>query len=158
MESLLGNIDIPFAFRQRATPLVGDLRPAWRIALVLLMLLHSRGKKASLQKLHVLNSVCRSMNTRRAFLRYVQGEARKDEIIPRVEPSLNRALNLARGEGLLEIERGKNIKLTAAGLRLAEQLDEISDCLDAEKTFLKAIQSFATEGRVEDLFTWNISL
>lgn len=158
MEPLLANIDIPFAFRQRATPLVGDLRPAWRIALVLLMLLHSRGKKATLQKLHVLNSACRSMNTRRAFLRYVEGQARKDEIIPRVEPSLNRALNLARGEGLVEIEKGKNIKLTSAGLRLATQLDETSDSLVAEKAFLKAVESFATEGRVEDLFTWNISL
>ncbi len=158
MNALLTNIDIPFAFRQRPTPLVGDLRPAWRIAVVLLMLLHSRGKKATLQKLHVLNTACRSMVTRRAFLRYVQGEAQKDEIIPRVEPSLNRALNLARGEGLVEIEKGKNIKLTAAGLNLAKKLDETSDCLEVEKAFLAAVESFATEGRVEDLFTWNISL
>lgn len=158
MEALLNKIDIPFTFRQRPTPLVGDLRPAWRMGLILLMLLHSRGKKATLQKLHVLNSACRSMGTRRAFLSYVQGEARKDEIIPRVEPSLNRALNLSRGEGLVEIERGKNIKLTPAGLKLAKQLDETSDCLEAEKAFLKAVESFATEGRVEDLFTWNISL
>ena len=98
------------------------------------------------------------MATRRAFLRYVQGEAQKDEIIPRVEPSLNRALNLARGEGLVEIEKGKNIKLTPAGLNLAKRLDETSDCLEVEKTFLKAVESFATEGRIEDLFTWNISL
>lgn len=158
METLLANIDIPFTFRQRPTPLVGDLRPVWRISLVLLMLLHSRGKKATLQKLHVMNSACRSPDTRRDFLRYVQGNARKDEIIPRVEPSLNRALNLARGEGLVEIEKGKNIKLTPAGLRLANQIDETSDCLEAEKAFLKAVESFATEGRVEDLFTWNISL
>ena len=128
------------------------------MSLVLLMLLHSRGKKATLQKLHVLNSACRSMGTRSDFLRYVQGEARKDEIIPRVEPSLNRALNLARGEGLVEIENGKNIKLTSAGLKLAKQLDETSDCLDAEKAFLTKVGSFATEGRVEDLFTWNVSL
>lgn len=158
MATLLANIDIPFIFRQRPTPLTGDLRPAWRMGLVLLMLLHSRGKKATLQKLHVLNSACRSVRTRSDFLRYVQGEARKDEIIPRVEPSLNRALNLARGEGLVEIENGKNIKLTPTGLELAKKLDETPDCLDAEKAFLTQVGSFATEGRVEDLFTWNISL
>jgi hypothetical protein len=158
METLLSDIDIPFTFRQRPTPLAGDLRPAWRMSLVLLMLLHSRGKKATLQKLHVLNSACRSINTRRDFLRYVAGEARKDEIIPRVEPSLNRALNLARGEGLVEIEKGKNIKLTATGLKFAERLNETSDCLDAEKAFLMQVGLFATEGRVEDLFTWNVSL
>lgn len=156
MAALLANIDIPFTFRKRPTPLTGDLRPAWRMSLVLLMLLHSRGKKATLQKLHVLNSACRSMGTRNDFLRYVQGKARKDEIIPRVEPSLNRALNLARGEGLVEIENGKNIKLTPAGLKLAKRLDETPDCLDVEKAFLTQVGSFATEGRVDDLFTWNI--
>lgn len=158
METLLAHIDIPFTFRERRTPLAGDLRPAWRMSLVLLMLLHSRGKKATLQKLHVLNSACRSEETRRDFLRYVEGEARKDEIIPRVEPSLNRALNLARGEGLVEVENGKNIKLTPAGLKLAKMLEETQDCLEAEKAFLKQSGGFATEGKVENLFNWNISL
>lgn len=158
METLLAHIDIPFTFRERRTPLAGDLRPAWRMSLVLLMLLYSRGKKATLQKLHVLNSVCRSARARSDFLRYVEGEARKDEIIPRVEPSLNRALNLARGEGLVEIENGKNIKLTPSGLELAKQLDATSDTLEAEKAFLKQAGPFVTEGRVENLFNWNISL
>lgn len=158
METLLSHIDIPFTFRERRTPLAGDLRPAWRMSLVLLMLLYSRGKKATLQKLHVLNSACHSEGTRREFLRYVEGEARKDEIIPRVEPSLNRALNLARGEGLVEVENGKNIKLTPAGLKLAQVLDETPDCLEAEKSFLKQAGGFMTEGKVENLFNWNISL
>lgn len=158
METPVIKIDIPFAFRQRATPLTGDLRPAWRIALILLMLLHSRGKKASLQKLHALNSACRSAATRRAFLDYVEGRTKKDEILPRVEPSLNRALNLARGERLVEIEKGKNIKLTPSGLELAEKLDKANDCLDTEKSFLRSVSNFTTEGNVESLFTWNISL
>jgi len=158
METLLAHIDIPFIFRERRTPLAGDLRPAWRMSLVLLMLLHSRGKKATLQKLHVLNSACRSAGTRSDFLRYVEGEARKDEIIPRVEPSLNRALNLARGEGLVEVENGKNIKLTASGLELAKKLDAAPDCIKAEKAFLRQVGSFATEGKIENLFNWNISL
>jgi hypothetical protein len=155
---LLNNIDIPFAFSRRPTPLAGDLRPAWRIALILLMLLHSRGKKATLQKLHVLNWACRSVATRSAYMQYVEGKARKDDIIPRVEPSLNRALNLARGEGLIEIEKGKNIKLTPKGIILADRLNEDFDFLEAEKTFLVAVKSFTTEGKVEDLFSWNVSL
>ena len=158
METLLAHIDIPFTFRERRTPLAGDLRPAWRISLILLMLLHSRGKKATLQKLHVLNSACRSERTRSDFLRYVEGAARKDEIIPRVEPSLNRALNLARGEGLVDVENGKNIKLTPAGLELAKKLDATPDCIVAEKAFLRQVGAFATEGKVENLFNWNISL
>ena len=158
MDNLLASLDVPFTFRERPTPLAGDLRPAWRVALVLLMLLHSRGQKATLQKLHLLNSVCRSEITRRSFLRYAEGRARKDQILPRIEPSLNRALNLARGEGLVEIEKGKNLKLTSAGLKAAKELDGTAECLEAEKTFLRSVKSFATEGNVEDLFTWNLTL
>jgi hypothetical protein len=154
----LTDIEIPFRFIARPTPLAGDLRPTWRIGLILVMLLHSRGQKATLQKLHLLNSACRSDETRRAYLRYVEGEGRKDEIVPRVEPSLNRALNLARGVGLVEVEKGKNIKLTPAGLNAAREIDGRSDCLAVEKAFLREVKSFTTEGNVEDLFTWNLNL
>lgn len=157
METLLENIDVPFTFKERRSPLAGDLRPAWRISLVLLMLLHSRGKKATLQKLHVLNSACRSAEARRAYLAYIAGTARKEEIVPRVEPSLNRALNLARGEGLVELENGKNIQLTTTGLTIARQIDAAHDCLDIEKVFLKQVGSKTTEGKVEDLFDWRLS-
>lgn len=155
---LLDDIDVPFTFTRRPTPLAGDLRPTWRIALIMLILFYSRGKKASLQKLHVLNWACRSVATRSAYSQWVEGRARKDEIIPRVEPSLNRALNLARGEGLIEIDKGKNIKLTAKGITVATKLDEETDCLEAEKIFLRTVKSFTTEGKVQDLFTWNVSL
>ena len=156
MSHPITDIDVPFSFTERPTPLAGDLRPAWRVGLLLLMLLNSRGQKATLQKLHLLNSACRSEETRRAFLRYTQGEARKDEIIPRVEPSLIRAVNLARGEGLIEVEKGKNLKLTPKGENTASQLDSTEDCMVVEKEFLRAVGKFATESNVEDLFTWNL--
>jgi hypothetical protein len=150
------DIDVPFSFTERPTPLAGDFRPAWRVGLILLMLLNSRGQKATLQKLHLLNSACRSEETRRAFLRYTQGEARKDEIVPRVEPSLIRAVNLARGEGLIEIEKGKNLKLTPKGANTANQLSAAEDCMAVEKEFLRSVGRFATETNVENLFTWNL--
>jgi hypothetical protein len=150
------DINVPFSFTERPTPLPGDLRPAWRVSLILLMLLNSRGQKATLQKLHLLNSACRSEKTRNAFLRYTQGEVRKDEIIPRVEPSLIRAVNLARGEGLIEVEKGKNLKLTPKGELVANKLNGIEDCMAVEKQFLRAVGKFATETNVENLFTWNL--
>jgi hypothetical protein len=150
------DIDVPFSFTERPTPLSGDLRPAWRVSLILLMLLNSRGQKATLQKLHLLKSACRSEATRHAFLRYTKGEVRKDEIIPRVEPSLIRAVNLARGEGLIEVEKGKNLRLTPRGQEVADQLNGIEDCMDVEKQFLRAVGKFATETNVENLFTWNL--
>ncbi len=156
MELIKSDIDIPFRFTERPTPLAGDLRPGWRIAFILLMLLNSRGHKATLQKMHLLNSAARTPSTRRVFLRFVNGSAQKDEIVPRVEPSLIRAVNLAHGEGLVEIEKGRSIKLTASGLNAARLLAETNDCLVVEKEFLMAIKQFATEGNVENLFTWNI--
>ena len=156
MNDLINEIDIPFSFTERPTPLAGDLRPAWRVGLILLMLLNSRGQKATLQKLHLLNSACRSEETRRAFLRYTQGEARKDEIVPRVEPSLIRAVNFARGEGLIAIEKGKNLKLTPKGANTASQLDSAEDCMVVEKAFLRSVGRFTTESNVESLFTWNL--
>jgi hypothetical protein len=156
MNLTLDAIDIPFRFTERPTPLAGDLRPAWRVGLILLILLNSRGQKATLQKLHLLNSACRSDETRRAFIRYTQGEARKDEIVPRVEPSLIRAVNLARGEGLIEVEKGKNLKLTQMGAKTASQLDAAEDCMAVEKEFLRSVGKFSTESNVENLFTWNL--
>lgn len=155
MQQLIDDIDVPFHFTERPTPLAGDLRPAWRVGLILLMLLYSRGQKATLQKLHLLNSASRSEQTRHAFLRYTQGEARKDEIVPRVEPSLIRAVNLARGEGLIEVEKGKNLMLTTKGVNTASQLNGLEDCMVLEKEFLRAVAKFTTESNVESLFTWN---
>jgi hypothetical protein len=156
MRHLIDDIDVPFRFTERPTPLAGDLRPAWRVGLILLMLLNSRGQRATLQKLHLLNSACRSEETRRCFLRYAQGDGRKDDIIPRVEPSLIRAINLARGEGLIEVEKGKNLKLTPRGVNTAKQLGDAQDCMVVEKEFLRAVGKFTTESNVESLFTWNL--
>jgi hypothetical protein len=49
MDTELANLSLPFTFRERPRPLAGDFRPSWRVALVLLMLLHSHGQKATLQ-------------------------------------------------------------------------------------------------------------
>lgn len=149
--------EVPFTFARRPTPLTGDLRPAWRMSLVLLILHHSRGKKASFRKLHALNSCSRSAASSSALLSFLQGQARGDEIIPRVEPSLNRAVNLLRGEGLVEIENGRNIKLTDRGAQAAQQLDEADDCLIRERAFLKEVKPLATEVKIDSLFRWGSS-
>lgn len=86
---MLANLDIPFVFKRRPAPVPGDLRPAWRIALILLILFQSRQKKASLRKLHVISWAARSPINRAALIRYSKNDIPKDQIIPRVEPSLN---------------------------------------------------------------------
>lgn len=158
MDTLLTDLDVPFKFNLRSTPLPADLRPAWRVALVLLILFHSRGQKATLQKLHVLNSAMRTPGTRQVFIEYVEGKARRDEVIPRVEPGLNRAVNFARGEKLVEIEKGKNYRLTPKGLEAAKEIDNSKECLEIEKAFLRRVKKFVSENKIEDLFNWGVTV
>jgi hypothetical protein len=47
-------LDGPFELSARPEPIPGDLRLAWGIALVILILGRSRAKRASLQKLHFM--------------------------------------------------------------------------------------------------------
>jgi hypothetical protein len=151
---MLAKLDIPFIFKRRPSPVPGDLRPTWRIALILLILLNSRSKKASLRKLHVVSWAARTSVNRELFIKYSKGEIAKDEVIPRVEPSLNRAIDLARGEGLVSIDDGKNLALSASGLKAAEEINGSDDCLVEEKAFLSEIKTFANETNITGLLSW----
>ncbi len=157
MDTLLQQLDVPFSFKRQSAPLPGDLRPAWRIALLLLVLQYSRRGKASLEKLHVLNWATRTEEHRVLLLRYGRGEARKDDLVPRIEPSLNRAIDLARGEGLVSMENGKRVSLTQKGRGAARDIDEATGCLVAEKAFLREAKRFATEQNIRALLTWSLT-
>ena len=154
MTIILKQFDVPFKFVQRPAPILADLRPTWRIALLLLMLFHSRGKKASLQKLHVLSWALQSRHTRNLVCQYSRGEIGGDHVIPRVEPSLNRAIDYARGEGLVLIAGGKNIVLTETGNAIARHIQDAEQCMENEKEFLREISSFVTEQNIEKLLNW----
>lgn len=141
----------PFTFVSRPTPVSGDYRPLWRIALVLIILQYSRGKKASLPKLHLLNWAIRSHEGRSRLKGYFQGKIRKEEVAVRVDPSLNRAIDYSAGERLVEVLRGKSLKLTEKGSSLVSQVESDIFCLKDEKSFLKDMQPFLTEANVRDL-------
>ena len=146
---------VSFLFKRRPSPLPGDLRPTWRVSLLLLMLLYSRGQKASLQKLHVLSWALHSEETRELLVKYADGEISKDEIIPRIEPSLNRAISFATAEKLVIVEAGKNLKLEPKGAAAAREL-EAADVFSAEKGFLQRIKPFLTEQNVKALLDWSL--
>jgi hypothetical protein len=157
MNALLDRLDVPFTFSPQPSSLPGDLRITWRIALVLLILLHSRSQKASLQKLHVMNWASRTAANRRLFFQFARNVINKDQLVPRIEPSLNRAVDFALAEELIRIENAKNLKLTSKGYEAAQQIDEAIDCLTEEKSFLKAMARFFTERNIDDLLNWNLT-
>lgn len=151
-------LDGPFALTPRPAPVAGDLRRAWGIALVILILGKSRGKRASLQKLHFLGHTARTRQTRQEAQQVFTGERRSSDLVVRVEPLLNRALAFAKGAGLIELEKGKSAKLTSAGLAAYEILREQSSICTEEKAFLEAVGARATEAAVEKIMRMELAL
>ena len=118
-------IDIPelrstFLFRSRPAPLPADLRPAWRIGVIVLLLKKCcRQQRTSLTRLHVLSWGLRTMEGREQLLAAVKGQLSPDALVVRFEPFLSQAVDFAMGEQLVRREGGARIVLTEAGTRRA---------------------------------------
>ena len=85
-----------FRFTARPTAIPPDLRPVWRMTILVLFLQRCcRQGKSSLKKLHVLNWAIRHPASRQTLLDVLDGRARPDRAIVRFDPALNRALDLA---------------------------------------------------------------
>jgi hypothetical protein len=151
-------LDGPFALTPRPEPLPGDLRRAWGIALVILILGKSRGKRATLQKLHFLGHSARTRQTRLEAQQVFTGERRTADFVVRVEPWLNRALAFAKGAGLVELEGGKAAKLTEVGTKACEALYENKEMCAEEKHFLETISRKATETAIEKIMRMELAL
>jgi hypothetical protein len=146
-------LEAPFTFTQRPIDLPGDLRPAWRIALVVLLLKNCcRQSKARFRQLHVLNWGARSPGNRGALEQAVGGQIPFDTVLVRIEPSLNRAVDLAIGEGLLKRNAGDQIELTAHGHAFADEIETNAVLLRPEKEFMGRIKKRVTETLVDELF------
>src|SRR3546814_19028051 len=69
-----------FSFTRRPEPIAGDLRMSWGIGIVLLSLLHSRGKKGSFLKLQFLAHAIRTKESRDQVDAVLRGELRTSDI------------------------------------------------------------------------------
>jgi hypothetical protein len=142
-------LDGPFELTARPGPVPGDLRLAWGIALVILILGRSRGKRASLQKLHFMAHAARTKETREEVTRVFAGELGPGDLVVRVEPWLNRAVAFATAGGLAMLEGGKSVKLTDDGVKTYERISSAASVMVEERDFLGAISTRATEAAVE---------
>jgi hypothetical protein len=101
----------------------------------------------------MINSAIRTSEDREMLIGLIHREVSPDQIIIRVEPSLNRAVDLACGEGLVERISGNRIRLTEQGRTAAEQLDTWENLFKQEKKFLRDISKYLTEEIVQDLLS-----
>lgn len=143
-----------FVFRRQPVAVPGDLRPIWRIGLVVQLLKKCcRHARSSLARIHVLSWGIRTKDSRLELQSLLQGSARPDSLIVRFEPYLNRAIDFAIGEGLVHRDGGKRIELTATGLQYANELDQLDGVYFVEKQFMDAIGQRITETLVSKIFT-----
>lgn len=151
---IIPELDVPFVFRKRAVPVPGDLRPVWRIDLILLLLRKCcRGGRSSFARLHVLSWASLSAENRSRLIEVVDEAATVESLVVRVEPSLNRAVDLAIGEGLVRRVNGDRYELTPSGIARADAIAEQEQCLEEEKAFIESIGKKVTEGLVNVLFS-----
>jgi hypothetical protein len=146
LEELLPNG--PFVFHRRPVSVPGDLRISWRLALLILVLEHSRGKKASLAKLHLVTEALRSEGGKIKLANILSDPRAEPEWPFRVEPALARAIDMAKGEGLIAPESGPAYRLTPKGMRAAEAVNSLEGVLGQERAFLESHSPKITEGFV----------
>jgi hypothetical protein len=126
--------------------------------MLLLMLLragHAGGM--SLKKALILNWGVRSSEARVTLLRMIEGDRRLDDIPVRVDPALNRALDFAVAEGLIDIKAkttGSILSLESPGLTLARKLFDAEECMEPEKAFFNQIRGRLPEAKVKELLSW----
>lgn len=143
-----------FVFRERPKPCAGDMRISWRVSVTLLALLHSRGKKASFAKLHVLNDALRSQASREKLQAILDDKAPAYTWRLRVEPAFTRALDFLVGEGFADWSVSSSrttLTLTQSGIEAAKTIESLADALIDERAFLSGLATKITEGFVQQM-------
>lgn len=142
-----------FFFRRRPIAVPGDLRPAWRIGLLMLLLKKCcRQSRSSLTRLHVLDWAVRTPEHQPPLLALLSKSVTPDSLIVRFDPALNRAIDFAIGEGLVQRFAGSRIELTREGDALASDIIKNEELYPAEKSFVDKIRQQVTEGLVDQVF------
>ena len=112
-ETHIAEFDTAFNFVRRPTSLPPDLRPIWKISMLILMLhICCRGGRSSLQRLHVLNWAVRNHESREDFNHLIEGRLEPTDVVVRYEPGLQRAIDLSLGQKLVSRVGGDKIQLT----------------------------------------------
>jgi len=151
-EFKISELDVPFTFQSRPESIPADFRPLWRIALIVLILQNTRGNKSSLGRLHVLNWALRSQENREELKRLLEKKISPDSLIIRIEPSLNRAIDLAIGHKLVDLLSGNKIQISKDGVTFSEDLLSTNNIFVQEKLFLNKYGRKITESIVQTLF------
>ncbi|PZV10280.1 MAG: hypothetical protein DCF32_00230 [Leptolyngbya sp.] len=154
-DELIDLFDIPFAFRGQPTPLQPQLRIIWGLSiLVLILSICSRSNRSSIPRLHVLNWALRSSQNRERLISLLEDNSSPLGILVRYEPGFNRAIEYAIAESIVEpmgSSQNLRIQLLEKGKQFAQEISDLSDCLEEEKIFLRERGAAVNETFVKNL-------
>ncbi|SFT36848.1 hypothetical protein SAMN02910340_00446 [Methanosarcina thermophila] len=154
IEDFISKIDT-FTFEKRPEPIPPVLRPQWRIILILIILSYCNGKKASFSMLYALNWGIQKLNQTK-FKDYITNSGESSLVLQiNNDPFLIKALDLALGEGLIEITNtsgGDRVSLSQRGLNTVNELFRKNECFLEERRFLEDIKDYLKITKMEGIF------
>lgn len=155
-EELADVLDVPFEFRRQPALVTAALQPERRIPLVLLLVAKSHGAGASWKALQLLNWVVRTPEHADVLWALREGRDIPDRPVVRIEPALDRALDLAVGLGFLEQRASRVFRLTDDGRRVVRSLEE-SSTFREERATLARFSGKVTQRQVNEALEWRIT-
>lgn len=140
------------AFNYRGAPLDPELRPLWRISLLVLIIMKlCSGNKANVKKLQALYSLVASKKKREIFLSPMDNHYLLNI---RFDPIVDRAIDMGLGYSLFELDDAKSVILSDKGLAYGKRIEEDNCIFILEKEFMnKFKKSYFTDKRINDLIT-----
>jgi hypothetical protein len=131
-------------FTPRPAPVSVRLRPAHRVAVLLELIDKCYGSRATLLQLHVLDTALVDDRARRRL----RGEVVVAPALSvvRVDPALNRAVDRAIGDALVEMHHNATVGFTDRGRAALRALRD-TDILEDERAALAEIRGKVTQGQ-----------
>ena len=150
-------IEFPFdrvrslTFTQRPRPVSANLRPLYRIYLLILVLrLNCSRGTASLLKLQFFNWMLKSDEVRDYVRRLSRTQSLFTLNLVHMDPMVNLALRFAFAEGLIQVTAQSKYELTDKGSRYADSILQSDDTvLSSEREFLLYIGKSISEVKLQ---------
>tara|TARA_R110001583_G_scaffold85821_1_gene224850 strand:- start:3202 stop:3663 length:462 start_codon:yes stop_codon:yes gene_type:complete len=123
-----------------------DLRPTWRISLLLLILrLVGRGNKATRNKIHITNWALKNNEHIDSYLQYTEQKKGKRPFI-NLDPAMDKAIDYALYSKLVSVDNNR-VQLTADGIRVANSLNTL-EVFEVEKSIILQLKPALSEEKV----------
>lgn len=140
-------------FTNRPIPVPYNYRIIYKVAQISLIIHYCSGRKAcSLEKIHIIATALSSSIELEKLLDYIE-DNRKSMILVRFDPAINRAIDFALAEEIIQRQKNGLFKLSQKGKIYTNEISNDCDLFILEKSNLKSIELKLTEEMVNNLLS-----